>query len=325
MEAVGLGQKSRLESAIKRAYTWPEGKRFAFSIFDDTDSATYENVGGVYRFLGDCGFRTTKSCWVFRGDRNKGRYPGDTLDDERYRRFLLELESIGFLVGWHGATWHGSTRDVTIRALDRFADVFGHYPKSASNHSDDEAVYWGYHRLSGWRSLMYNMATHFTNVGRFNGHVEGSNYFWGDVCSQKIKYYRNFVFRELNTLKACPLMPYHDPQRPYVNYWFASADGSRINQFNRCLNEAAQDRLEEEGGACIIYTHLAHGFSDGGWVEPQFKMLMERLAKKNGWFVPVSTLLDHLLAARGHCDITDEERRRLETKWLMQKFLIGTN
>ena len=26
------------------------------------------------------------------------------------------------------------------------------------------------------------------------------------------------------------------------------------------LTEAAQDRLEAEGGACIMYTHFGHGF-----------------------------------------------------------------
>ena len=85
---------------------WPEGKRFAFSIFDDTDMATLENVGGVYAFLGDAGFRTTKSCWVFRGDPRQGKFPGDTLDDAPYRRWLLDLQAKGFEIGWHGATWH---------------------------------------------------------------------------------------------------------------------------------------------------------------------------------------------------------------------------
>ena len=46
---------------------------------------------------------------------------------------------------------------------------------------------------------------------------------------------------------------------------------------------------------------------------------MERLAKKNGWFVPTSTLLDHLLASGGGGEITDRERNRLERKWLLGK------
>jgi hypothetical protein len=47
--------------------------------------------------------------------------------------------------------------------------------------------------------------------------------------------------------------------------------------------------------------------------------------RKNGWFVPVATLLDHLLAVRGRHEISNAERRRLERKWLLEKLLVGTN
>ena len=144
---------------MKTSVIWPEGKQFAFSIFDDTDLATFENVSGVYALLKDRGFRTTKSCWVCRGDPHRGKHAGDTLDDDRYRRWLVDLQAAGFEIGWHGATWHGSLHDQTARALERFAEVFGHYPKTASNHSDDEAIYWGDNRLSGWRSLLYRLIT----------------------------------------------------------------------------------------------------------------------------------------------------------------------
>ena len=146
----------------------------------------------------------------------------------------------------------------------------------------------------------------------------------GDLCRQRIKYCRNFVFRDINTLKACPFMPYHDPQRPFVNYWYCSSDGHRAEQFNKCIAEAAQDRLEEEGGACIMYAHFASGFAEGGRVEPRFKTLIERLAKKSGWFVPASTLLDHLQAVGGAHVITPAERRRLERKWFLEKVCTGT-
>ena len=63
--------------------------------------------------------------------------------------------------------------------------------------------------------------TGYRRQGKFRGHVEGDPYFWGDLCQARIKYYRNFIFRNINTLKCCPFMPYHDPQKPFVNYWFA--------------------------------------------------------------------------------------------------------
>ena len=123
---------------------WPEGKQFAFTVFDDTDAATVENVGCVYDFLRDCGFRTTKSCWVMRGDPSRGKFPGQTLADQPYLRWLLDLQAKGFEIGWHGATWHSADRGQTQAALKRFAEVFGHYPAVAANHSGaQEALYWG--------------------------------------------------------------------------------------------------------------------------------------------------------------------------------------
>jgi hypothetical protein len=305
---------------------WPDGKRFAFTVLDDTDGATLENVGGVYAFLAEQGFRTTKSCWVFGGDPDRGKHPGQTLDDEPYRRWLLELHAKGFEIAWHGATWHGSPRARTAQALDRFAEVFGEYPQTGANHaSNEECIYWGSHRLSGWRRAAYNLLTRYRNCHRFRGHVEGDPHFWGDLCQARIKYFRNFAFQDINTLRACPFMPYHDPLRPRVNYWFASSDGDRVERFNKCISEADQDRLEAEGGACIMYTHFACGFADKGRLHPRFKSLMERLAKKNGWFVPVATMLDHLRQGKDQHDISAPRRRRLERKWLWEKLFVGTD
>jgi hypothetical protein len=119
-------------------------------------------------------------------------------------------------------------------------------------------------------------------------------------------------------------MPYHDPLREYVNYWFASSDGATIERFNGCLCEKNQDRLEKEGGACIMYTHFAFGFCKGKSINSRFKFLMERLSKKNGWFVPVSTLLDYLLEMKGSYNIDDKQRNNLERKWLFYKITTGT-
>ena len=306
--------------------TWPEGKRFAFTVFDDTDWATLAGVRPVYSFLRDCGFRTTKSCWVVRGDPGRGRGQGDTCEDDAYLRWLLDLQAQGFEIGWHNATWHGTPREGTVAALDRFAGLFGHPPFTAANHTTaDEAIYFADRRLSGLHAALYGLFTYWRNRGRFRGDRPGDPYFWGDLCRQRIKYYRNFVFRDVNTLKACPHMPYYDASRPYVNAWFASSDGHDADTFVRCLDEAGQDRLEAEGGACIMYTHFAAGFVNGHRLEPRFETLMRRLAAKRGWFVPVAELLDHLQGAAGPREITAAERAKLQRRWLREKILVGTN
>jgi hypothetical protein len=303
--------------------TWPEGKDFAFTVFDDTDFSTLENVREVYSLLADYGFRTTKSVWLLR-ENKKIPIGGATCEDKDYLKWLCSLKEMGFEIAFHNAASHSSLRDKTIQAIERFRELFGYYPKCMSNHSqNEESLYWGNYRLTGLNEFIYNLFTFNRHKKRFRGHIEGDKYFWGDVCKEKIEYVRNFIFSDINTLKACPIMPYHDPQRHYVNYWFASSEGPDVETFCRCVTEKNQDRLEEEGGACIMYTHFACGFYHKGNINSRFESLVQRLSQKNGWFVPVSTLLDYLLRVKGQHNITDQEKAKLERKWLWHKIRVG--
>ena len=148
--------------------------------------------------------------------------------------------------------------------------------------------------------------------------------FWGDLCKSKVKYVRNFVFGDVNTLRACPFMPYRDRERPFVNAWFAAAEGSPCAQAIHCISEERQDALEEQGGACIMYTHFGHGYVEDGRLNERFASLMERLSRKNGWFVPVNVLLEHIEASRGIHELSSSERRRLERRWLLHKIRHGS-
>ncbi len=303
--------------------TWPEGKSFAFTVFDDTDNATHENVAPVYELLARLGLRTTKSVWALRGS---GSAPigGQTCEDPEYRAWTLQLQSAGFEIASHGARGETSGRDQVLQALDRFRDIYGHDPSSLANHANcAESIYWGSDRLTGATRLAYHLMTGFRRRGAFRGHVEGSPLFWGDLCRERVRYVRNFTYRDVNTLGQCPVMPYHDPDRPYVNGWFAASEGSDLAAFNRCLSEKQQDHLEAQGGACIMYTHFASGFCQDGRLDPRFEELMTRLAAKNGWFVPVATLLDYLAKVRGQATLTAAQRRGLEWRWLLSKARVG--
>lgn len=303
---------------------WPDGKTFAFTVFDDTDLATLDNVPHVYALLEDLGFRTTKSVWPMCGEQPPD-VGGSTCADPQYLAWVRSLQKSGFEIAFHGATGYSARREETLLGMERFKELFGDYPSAFANHSHcRESIYWGRYRVSGLNRLGYDLITR-SRRGRhdFRGHLEGDPYFWGDVCRDKLKYVRGLVYPEINTLKACPIMPYHDPDRAYVNYWFASSEAAVVTSFNRCLAEAEQDRLEAEGGACIVYTHFAFGFYDRGSLDARFQSLMRRLSRKNGWFVPVSTLLDYLLARQGHREITAAQRRAFERRWLRHKILNG--
>jgi hypothetical protein len=195
----------------------------------------------------------------------------------------------------------------------------------ANHMENEEAIYHGEYRVSGVVRSIYNAVTRGRNRGCFHGHVPDHPTFWGDLCRQHVTYVRNFVFDDINTLAACPYLPYHDPARPWVNYWFASSEGNQYPSFVRTLSEHNQDRLEAEGGACIMYTHFGHGYLEHGRLRPRFVALMERLAAKNGWFVPLATLLDYLRGLRRDATLTSAQRRELEWRWLRQKLWHGTS
>jgi hypothetical protein len=304
--------------------TWPEGRHFAFTVFDDTDAATVENVAPVYEFLRDCGIRTTKSVWPLAGKEAPSIIGGATCADTNYLQWVKQLQAAGFEISFHNATFHSSKRSQTIEGLDTFAHLFGHDPRAMANHTFcQDGIYWGRHRLTGLNRIFYDVLTRFRNRHWFRGHVEDDEFFWGDVCKQRLKYVRNFAFSEINTLKVCPFMPYHDPARPFVNYWFASAEGASVESFTATISEENQDQLEAEGGACILSTHFAYWFYTDGQLNPRFKGLMQRLSRKNGWFVPVSTLLDHLLEKHGPHTLTDSERAALERRWMLHKLRVG--
>jgi hypothetical protein len=299
--------------------SWPDGRAFAFTIFDDTDNATRDGVAPVYDLIAALGLRTTKSVWAVAAD-GPALVAGQTCDDPDYRAWTLELQQQGFEIASHGASNETSPRQRVVEALDRFRDIYGHDPGSLANHADcAEALYWGEQRVSGPVRLAYNLLTRFRTRNAFRGHVEGDPLFWGDVCGDRIRYVRNFVYRDVNTLAACPVMPYHDPRRPYVRAWFAASDGSDVAAFKRCVSEPNQERLEAEGGACIVYTHLASGFWRDGRPDPEFERLLRRLAGRNGWFVPVTTLLDHIADQQGLTNLTDAQRRALEWRWLKSR------
>jgi hypothetical protein len=311
--------------------TWPEGKRFAFTIFDDTDYATVGNVGLVYALLRDLGFRSTKSIWPLTGTAAP-RISGDTCDNPEYLRWLLQLQQEGFEIAMHNAAPGTSIRQQTLEGLQRFFEYFGHYPYTLANHADnEESIYWGEDRLTGSRQMIYRTLLRLQAYLKresnykavYQGHSPDSPLFWGDYCREYVGYVRNFIFDNINTLACCPSMPYADPRCPFVNGWFAASDGANVERFNHLISPKNQDRLEEEGGACVIYTHFASGFCSHGQVDEKFEQQMRRLAAKNGWFVPLHQLLDFIRTKNATRTISPWEKAEMEWQWLWYKLRVG--
>jgi hypothetical protein len=310
---------------IYRHIEWPGGRKFAFTVFDDTDYATLEKTKPVYDLLAELGFRTTKSAWPLRCPEDGATEDfGSTCENPAYLAWVRSLQAQGFEIGYHLASSHTMPREHTKAALERFRQLFGLDPFTMSNHSlNGESIYWGADRLTGSRRLVYYLYQMLKFRGPTRGHIPGDRLFWGDLCHEYTLYARNFVVPDINTLKLCPMMPYHDPMKPYVRLWYASSEGAHLSSYNATLAEANQDRLVEEGGACIMYTHFAYGFYADGRLDPRFESLMRRLAGLGGWFVPVRTLLDYIVSVRGVHTLTAEERAGLEWNWLRHKRRLG--
>jgi hypothetical protein len=304
-------------------FNWPNGKRFAFTVFDDPDSQTWEAGREIYALLQDLGFRTTKGLWPMGPIRRPSDH-GVTCAVPGYADWINRLIKAGFEAGYHNATSHTCTRAETVMGLEHFRAQFGGYPRTMAHHYNcDENLYWGDRRLGGWRRAVYNVLTRYKNHNKFFGDEDGHPYFWGDLCHDRITYCRSFTFRDINTLKAWRYFPYHDPARPLVRYWYVSSEGSNNARFCQTISEDNQERLEAEGGLCIMYTHFGHGYYNGS-IDKRFVALMQRLSQRAGWFAPVGQVLDLMREQQGDIVLDNTQRGRLESRWLRHKVLYGT-
>ncbi|HWR97513.1 MAG TPA: hypothetical protein VN317_03755 [Candidatus Methanoperedens sp.] len=304
--------------------TFPGGRKFALSILDDTDVATVESIRPVYEELRTCGIMATKTVWMKRSSVPNTIYRrSQTMEDADYADYVLSLQQQGFEIAFHGASMESSNREEIIQALDQFRKVFGSYPRIHVNHGrNQDNLYWGPERfgLRLIRIALRCLAGH-THEGadHFQGHVPGSPFFWGDLCREHVDYVRNFCFEEINQGRINPSQPYHDPRCSFVKFWFSGLDAPEVLTFNRLLRRVNLDRLEKEGGVCIVATHFGKFFVQDGLLNSETQAICRDLASRKGWYPTVSELLDHLRTRVGWRPIGRRELRMLEWRWLAHR------
>lgn len=288
---------------------YPYGKNFAFTVTDDPDWNTLEEIKPVYDLLDGLGFKTTIAVWVkeptdIEGleDPEEGFERGDTTQRREYLKYILELQKKGFEIALHTVSAGHDKREDTIQGYEEFKRLFGHYPAINIMHSKNkENIYWG--RNAFGNVPMKRISDLYTKI-KFGGENPSSPYFWGDVCKEKTKYVRMWGTSDINTLKFNPSMPYHNPEKPYVNYWFSFSDAYRGDYFKKLLSDKKIDKLVRERGTCIAYTHFACGFQkklpNGTYVinDGVKQKLVKLSQQKEGWFVPASEILDRFLAMK---------------------------
>jgi hypothetical protein len=299
---------------------YPAGKRFAFTIVDDTDMATLESVRPVYDFLANLGLRTTKTVWVTPPDEPPDSImdTGDTLARREYANYMRLLRDRGFELALHNVSSRSNTRRSIESGLECFGRILNELPRMNVHHQKNrENLYFDFAQTGVEQpSIFHTRALRTLHSGLRRrrrpaqalphsccGEDPRSEYFWGDICKSTITYIRTNVFyRDLNTLKCSPLMPYRSAETPFVNYWFDSSNGQDVTSFNTALSDENVGRLKKERGCSILYTHFGMGFV--GEVNGRPTVLNDETARRleavagdsDGWYVPVGTILDRLLA-----------------------------
>jgi len=289
---------------------FPFGRSFAVCLLDDTDLAVLDEIRPVYDRLDHYGIRATKTVWPLRAEPSPGARNVDlvahTLADAEYRRYCQTLQRRGCELAMHTASGGSNTRERTILGYRVFEDAFGQPPATNIMHGRNrENVYWGEAcaPMPGLGRLV-----RIFEPTRFEGHLPDSPYFWGDICREKTRYVRVFETLAADTLAFDPATPYHEPRKPWVNYWFAASYGAGVRLF-QLLRPEAIDAMRRRRGASIIHLYCRHygvpGSSGAEGVHPRFERLLRYLAAQpDGWYVPVVELLDRLRAVRAiHAEI----------------------
>jgi hypothetical protein len=305
-----------------RRFDFPNGKKFAFTVLDDTDIATVANVRPLYDLFHSLGFRTTKTVWpVACPEGSKNFSSSETLEDPAYAQFVVDLQRRGFEITWHGATMESSRRERTLAALERFRALLGRYPRIHVNHShNQENLYWGARRFDAPLVRMLVSRGLGRGATYSSGDDPRSPYWWGDAAQQHFTYSRNLTTNRINTAQYNPSMPYRDPARPLVPWWFSASDAEGGPEFNELIHPDNQATLEREGGFCIVATHCGKEFVENGVVNPVTVERLTELSRRPGWFPTVGELLDWLRARREATPgdnglLPAREWRRMQWQW----------
>jgi len=305
------------------SYTYPNGATFALAICDDTDGATLENIKPVYDYLNKMGVASTKTVWMLNASKGEHGYSlGETLEDDAYRDYVLELQSRGVEIASHGARGASTERRQLEMGLKLFKSIFGYLPAIHINHSQNkDNLYWGKGRMSfDFLQSLYGLVISETE---FSGDRSKSPYFWGDFAKLRLKYVRDFSFHEINLAKLPGINPYYDPEKPLVNAWFHTSDGHDVDAFNKLLSSENLDQLQVEGGYSIVYTHFGRGFFGENGLNDEFKVRIEDLMSRPVWVTTTSKLLEFLSGQHGTIESSAWQILRLQLRWTIEKFIYG--
>lgn len=277
----------------------PEKYDFAFLVVDDTDCARIPEICEVYEHLYQNGLRTNKTIWVYPPKDEPKNY-GDSLSDPNYAQWVKMLNNQGFEIGLHNVGSGGFNREEILSGLEKFKEVLGNYPNIHVNHSyNPDNIYSGEQRFGRIFSRVLKIL--YPKYKGFQGNDRSSEYFWGDVHKDMIKYSRNVELPSLNLASHIGQVPFvYSNKKEFSNYWYPVTFAPNPWMWNKMVNQKSIDKLKKRRGAAIVYTHFGYYHLEHGKLDPGFKSSVEYLGKQNGWYVNLSEFLDYQLEHIGN-------------------------
>ena len=112
---------------------FPEGKRFACTVFDDTEYADAANTRALYDFLTELGLRTTKSIWVYPP---RGANRGSSLEDPPE-----ELDPVAWTGGRVSLRWDEAAVLPSAQSLSRGCITVGYGSVAREGEDGREPAY----------------------------------------------------------------------------------------------------------------------------------------------------------------------------------------
>lgn len=271
----------------------PDSYEAAIAITDDPDNSSMKTFQTMYDFLADINFVTSRAMWVYKNDEPTGtpsldvKFTAPLLTDKECLDYCQMLSSKGFEICLHGASCGNNHRTRTIEAIQYLTDNIGHSPVFICHSKNADNLYWDAKTAN---SNIEKLFLELYTKNKCFGDVADSDYFWGDICSEKIRFIRMFRTRRLNTLAFNPSMPYHDFTKPYVNFWFSATKGHIPTLFS----DENIEQLCKEQGASILYQYL-HKYVKNDQIDFDVKRALEKVAADKRLLIkPVSYILERL-------------------------------
>jgi hypothetical protein len=298
---------------------WPNGRKAAFAIIDDTDDAEMPGISDVYDLLIEYQIPTTKTVWVYPV-KDTHLFRGNSLTgDPAYLEFIKKLIKNGYEIGLHNVGSGDFTRVEILHGLEEFNNLLGFYPNLHVNHSyNPDNIYGGDKRFSFPFDYLVRLI-HSSYTG-FSGELKTSKHFWGDAHKRHIRFSRSYELDDLNLLRHCHF-PYKDQMySDYCNLFYPSVFCSNQDLFNARISDRNLQNLISQNGCSIIYTHFGY-FTERGGIEQDFRNSLELLKKYSSdiWFAPVSEILCYLERTNGVRHISRNHKFLLEAKSLITR------